>query len=241
MKLWQATFATAVFATALFGASGCSSSSASSTGPVKDAGVSGDAAANRPDVSAPRDDSGTIDTGNDSGVGDDAAPTSCDGGHFGAPDTHRAAAVACPATTARTMLFPDGGPSCTTDSECADAGGGPRCLHGQCSFDQCLVDADCAAGSTCGCANSYYGGNAIHGNGCFTSNCRVDSDCGSGGYCSPSFGAYCGGLTGFYCHKAADTCVNDTDCSCTSSRGGTCHYEPTVSHWQCEAAVVCSG
>jgi hypothetical protein len=237
MKLRGAHFTTAFLATALFGAGACSSSSPSSAEPGADAGVSGDAAGPQGDGSGP------VTTGNDSGGGPGATPTSCDGGPLGPPATHRAADVACPSTSLNAAVFPDGGPPCTTDSECADAGGGTQltCLQGKCSADQCLLDSDCPAGSACGCANSYYGGNASHPNSCFTSECRVDSDCGSGGYCSPSFVGYCGGLTGYFCHKAADTCVNDTDCLCASSQGGRCYYEPTVSHWQCEAVAVCTG
>lgn len=61
---------------------------------------------------------------------------------------------------------------------------------------------------------------------CMPGNCRVDSDCESGGgYCSPSqnaglfvcsdgcSGTCGGGLTGYYCHTAADECVNDCDCA----------------------------
>ncbi len=174
---------------------------------------------------------------------DGQTPGRCAGATLSAPKNHRPADAACPSTAANSSAFPDGGLSCTSDSECsADGGfGPPKCLHGTCSVDQCSVDSDCPSGSGCGCANSYYGGNGLHANACFTSTCRVDSDCGTGGYCSPSFGAYCGGLTGFYCHGPVDTCVNDSDCSCASSHGGTCSYQPTVGHWQCDATVVCTG
>ncbi len=238
MKLGQVTFKTAVLATALLGASGCSSSSTPGAEPGGDAAVSGDAAGSQGDAGGPNG-------GNDSGVQADATPTACDGGPFAPPATHRATDVACSPTTLAAAGFPDGGaPSCNADADCADGGVAGRpltCLQGKCSADQCLVDSDCAAGSACGCADSYYGGNAIHVNSCFTSTCRVDSDCGSGGYCSPSFGAYCGGLTGYYCHKAADTCMNNADCQCASAQGGACTYEPSVSHWQCGPFVVCAG
>jgi hypothetical protein len=235
MKLSRAHFATAVGATLLLGVAGCSSSSPSSAEPGPDAGASGDAAETQGDGSEP------LNAGSDSGGRADAA--SCDGGALGAPVTHRAADVGCSPTSLTAAVFPDGGPPCTADSECVDAGGGVSltCLQGKCSADQCLVDSDCPTGAACGCANSYYGGNAIHANSCFTSQCRVDSDCGPGGYCSPSFGAYCGALTGYFCHTAADTCTNDTDCSCASSSGSQCAFAPASGHWQCGPAVACAG
>jgi hypothetical protein len=190
------------------------------------------------------DASGQVEAGNDSGSKDSGGDTGvlCDGGPLGPPASHRATDVAC--TPGEVTLFPDGGPACTTNAECADAGGAyvtATCLQGRCTADQCLVDSDCAAGNTCGCASSYYGGNAAHPNQCFPSTCRVDADCGADGYCSPSLGGYCGGLTGFFCHRPTDTCHSNSDCSCGSSQGGTCYYEPTVSHWQCEPTVVCAG
>jgi hypothetical protein len=49
-------------------------------------------------------------------------------------------------------------------------------------------------------------------NQCKKGNCRIDSDCGPGGYCSPATDA-CGAVLGYYCHTAADECVNDDDCA----------------------------
>jgi hypothetical protein len=158
----------------------------------------------------------------------------------GVPTEHRAIAVAC--NPGKAPPPPDGGlPACTTDADCAVDGGAynyfSRCLHGLCSFDQCLTDSDCPNG-VCGCSADYYGGNALyHPNLCVSSNCRTDADCGAGGYCSPSRG-YCGAYQGFYCHGAADTCVDPTtDCS---GCGNSCVYAPTVGAFVCGSAV-CAG
>jgi hypothetical protein len=141
----------------------------------------------------------------------------------------------------------DAGVPCTTLADCLDAGEpdyGPykACLGGQCSYQQCLTDSDCPTGTACGCANQF-GGNAIHTNTCVPSQCRVDSDC-EGGVCSPSSGAYCGSLTGFYCHSAADTCETNADC-CGGDGGEPefmqCVYDTTLGHFACQAAMVCAG
>lgn len=226
----------AVLLAMVFGAGGCSSSNPPSSDLGSDAETPGDASGSREDAAQPTE-------AGDASHGDQAR--SCDGGPLGTPDVHRVAEVACPVSTQSAYSFPDGGPVCTTDSECADASnaGIPmKCLQGRCALDQCLVDSDCATGSTCACAGSYYGGNGEHPNRCFPSNCRLDSDCGSGGYCSPSTGGFCGTPTGFYCHGPADTCTSNADCVCESPQaGGACQYEPTVGHWQCEPLAVCNG
>jgi hypothetical protein len=78
------------------------------------------------------------------------------------------------------------------------------------------------------------------------SHCAIDSDCGPGGFCSPSPSADdCNPL--YYCHTAADTCVNDGDCPvaarCDSSDASdcgqpeTCNYDVQTRHWAC--AVQC--
>lgn len=238
MKLRQTYLVAAGVMTAIgVGACGSTGTPASASNELasSDAAIPGDSDVPRRDAADP------ITTPPDSGTPAEGG-TTCDGGALGPPTTHRASSVACPPTSAGSGVFPDGGPSCTTDSECADGGGWSlKCLQGKCSIDQCLADSDCPAGTTCGCSNSYYGGNAIHVNACIMSSCRLDSDCGPGGYCSPSFGAYCGGLTGFYCHGPADTCANNADCSCGPSSAGACAYQPTVGHWQCAAPAVCAG
>ena len=187
----------------------------------------------------------THDAGADHQVVD---PPTGAGGAGGAPVTsrvpseHRPVAVACAAST-RSPPPPDGGArTCTTNADCA-ADGGPTaafstCLHGQCSFDQCLNDADCGATGVCACSSDYYGGNAAyHPNFCVQGNCRVDADCGAGGYCSPSRG-YCGTFQGFYCHTPQDTCVDaKSDCG---GAGPSCIYAPTSGTFVCGGGV-CAG
>ena len=157
-----------------------------------------------------------------------------------APAEHRATATACAPSNAPPI---DGGPmSCTSTIDCVgDAGAFTYynvCLHGVCSFDQCLTDADCGSTGVCACSTDYYGGNSqYHPNVCVPGNCRVDADCGAGGYCSPSRG-YCGSFQGFYCHSPADSCVDATmDCR---NCGTACVYAPTVGSFVC-GAPICAG
>ena len=155
------------------------------------------------------------------------------------PAEHRATAVACAPSR---KPFGDGGlASCASNADCAFDGSSAAfstCLHGSCTFDHCLTDADCAPTEVCACSSDYYGGNAaFHGNVCVPGNCHVDSDCGSGGTCSPSRG-YCGSFQGFYCHTTKDTCVDATkDCG---TCGNACVYAPTTGAFIC-ASVICAG
>jgi hypothetical protein len=193
---------------------------------------------------------GTTGTGGTGGTGGGSGTTGT-GGSGGciaarmspasaAPAEHRSTATACSPSKAPPL---DGGVlSCTSNADCVPDGGLDywgynTCLHGVCSFDQCLTDADCGSG-VCGCSSDYYGGNAAyHPNICVPSNCHVDADCGAGGYCSPSRGR-CGTFEGFYCHTAADTCVDATmDCTLC---GNACVYAPTVGAFVCGGSV-CGG
>ena len=139
-------------------------------------------------------------------------------------------------------VVPDGGiPSCTADSDCTAVSSGlyRYCVQGQCAFDQCLTDSDCGATGVCACSSDYYGGNAAyHPNFCVPANCRLDSDCGPGGYCSPSRGT-CGTFQGFYCHTAADSCVDPTT-DCASCNYNACTYSPAVGAFTCGSSV-CGG
>jgi hypothetical protein len=136
--------------------------------------------------------------------------------------------------------------SCTSDSDCtagADGrcigeGGGPvsnsYCL---CTYDTCMHDTDCPSGQVCACHGSTYMAN--EGNFCSTGNCRVDTDCGPGGYCSPSpVTVTCGGayLAGYYCHSAADVCINGSDCQ--EPGGSACVYSTTDARWQCGPPIM---
>jgi hypothetical protein len=158
------------------------------------------------------------------------------------PAEHRASAPAC--QPSNQPPAPDGGvSSCTTDTDCAGAVNATSlyryCVHGQCAFDQCQTDSDCGATGVCACSSDYYGGNAAyHPNFCVPANCRLDSDCGPGGYCSPSRG-YCGTFQGFYCHTAADSCV-DPAADCASCGYNACTYSPAVGAFTCGSSI-CAG
>ncbi len=111
-------------------------------------------------------------------------------GRHEVPAEHRATAAAC--ARSRNPLADGGFASCSSNADCASDGSTAAfstCLHGSCTFDHCLTDADCGSNEVCACSSDYYGGNAaFHGNVCVPGNCHVDSDCGAGGYCSPSRG-----------------------------------------------------
>jgi hypothetical protein len=155
------------------------------------------------------------------------------------PAEHRATAAAC--APSRNPLADGGFASCTSDADCAFDGGlaaFSTCLHGSCTFDHCLTDADCSPTEVCACSSDYYGGNtAFHGNVCVPANCHVDGDCGPVQYCSPSRGR-CGSFLGFYCHTSKDSCVDATkDCG---TCGNSCVYAPTAGAFVC-GSVVCNG
>jgi hypothetical protein len=131
--------------------------------------------------------------------------------------------------------------NCGSDSTCT-AGTNGRCdfsgggvLSCQCSYDGCQHDTDCPTNQLCACHGSPL---LTGGNTCEPGNCRVDSDCGANGYCSPSAGTgNCGGLAGYYCHTAQDTCVNDTDCNSNTTGDSICEY--AGDHWSCQQELLC--
>ena len=137
-----------------------------------------------------------------------------------------------------------GGGMCSSDTECTDGGVNGRCVESQggvafcgCTYDTCMHDTDCASGQACACHGSTYNSG---GNTCMAGNCRVDTDCGAGGYCSPSYDPTgCGGLLGYFCHTAADLCVNDRDCATT---GGpqVCWYTTATGRWECHPQLFCA-
>jgi hypothetical protein len=194
-----------------------------------DATSSGDAAQDAP---------ATADAATDASPPPDASEDALDPR---VPIYHRPSASACPQQRGRgDMVCPctDGGcmcpgAACTKDSDCSMGTNG-RCLESGgfgpppapiCSYDGCFADTDCPAATPCDCRPSPQSNPA---NVCLTgSDCRVDSDCGPGGYCSPiHYGDWCG--VEYHCHKAADTCVNDSDCD-----GGRCNFNATAGHWIC--------
>jgi hypothetical protein len=130
---------------------------------------------------------------------------------------------------------------CMSDSDCTMGTNG-RCnestggaLFCSCRYDACATDTDCPTGQLCACHGSAYAGG--DGNTCVQGNCRVDSDCGATGYCSPSAGGGCGGLSGYYCHTANDTCVNDSDCNPEGAED--CQYKATDQRWECTMEDLC--
>ena len=107
--------------------------------------------------------------------------------------------------------------------------------HPTACLSMCGTDTDCAMGQLCVCHGSPYSG--VQGNTCIKGNCRVDGDCGAGGFCSPSHGTSgCGGVVGYYCHTAMDTCTDDSDC-----KGGfeVCAFSDADARWKCQPQLLC--
>jgi len=162
----------------------------------------------------------------------DRVPCPQDGGACPVPDD---------CTTCRSVCLDYGqGPSCVTgsgeclsDADCMAHDNG-RCQDNRglwfCTYDSCYSDATCTNGGPCACE----GESGSPGNTCLPGNCRTDSDC-AGGYCSPTLGG-CGnygGVIGYYCHTAADVCLDDADCTTSMAGAGYCMYRPEVGHWAC--------
>jgi hypothetical protein len=197
------------------------------------------------------------------------------GGSGGVPLQHRSKSEPCPAERGPAPQFCAGGTctgqpypapsSCSSDSECT-AGRNGRCFPwaglitaGGCSYDECAADSECGAKTPCICRSSTTDAAA---NVCVVGgNCAVDSDCGPGGYCSPSLdacystnrealieGNNYGGPNPYYCHTAADLCLDDSDCG--SPDGGTtatsscpeftpCAYNVQNGRWECTQLRCC--
>jgi hypothetical protein len=167
------------------------------------------------------------------------------------PIYHRAAPACCP--TERGPA-PSGQPygagkaaGCASDSQCTGGLDG-RCFPfeglvgpGGCSYDPCLTDSDCPSGASCLCRSSASDTSATV---CVAGgDCVLDADCGAGGYCSPSEG--CEGPVAYYCHTAADTCINDADCPPVDAGAETCDtasicaYDAQAKHWACTQVTCC--
>lgn len=206
----------------------------------------------------------------DSGADQAIGPGGCSGhapGPSEVPFFHRATAQACAAGDAT----PDAGSSCSSDADCVPDGGTGltllrTCLHGRCRSDECLVDSDCGNTGLCACArfasptgsggsggaggsnapvaggqSGAAGAGAFARNICLPGNCRVDSDCGTNGYCVASFGP-CGGIDGYYCHTANDSCMNASEDCPPASCGGRplCTYSPAAAAFTCKTQT-CAG
>ena len=167
------------------------------------------------------------------------------------PVYHRAAAIACPSSRpAYDCMVQNGAPStCAKDIDCTKGMNG-RCVGSgrngcNCSYDTCVTDKDCGAGQLCDCRDRWYLG-ANGPNTCMPGNCIVDADCGPHGFCSPSLDPGCGafiGVTGWYCHTAQDTCLDDGDCVGRVDGGfgpPFCGYRPELHYWAC-SATQCVG
>jgi hypothetical protein len=196
----------------------------------------------------------TLSTGSDGGDGGEKkdAPSSGDGAGDAAGDAghevplnHRPNDSQCAQTPAPgTCMLQNVGGQCSQDSQCTSGTNG-RCIENnggalfcQCTYDTCTQDTDCPTGDLCVCHGSPYTFGA--GNTCMMGNCRVDSDCGASGYCSPTVGTSgCGSVGGYYCHTAADQCVNDSDCSGSMSGPELCEWSATNNRWQCTMELLC--
>jgi hypothetical protein len=103
--------------------------------------------------------------------------------------------------------------------------------------DECLSDADCAAGSgqteVCSCAGNTFEYAHATRNLCVPADCRTDAECAPY-LCSPSNGDggpfY--GVQGYYCHTPNDTCSNDSDCVNNGTQG-YCMFSVLSDHWTC--------
>lgn len=141
--------------------------------------------------------------------------------------------------SARGSNEPPDGAGCKSDDQCT-AGKNGRCLRtglgfAECTYDECVADADCGAGGFCNCR----GEGATTANRCVVgSDCRTDADCG-GPFCSPSLTpGGCGGtslaLQGFFCHSARDECIDNADCAGPDVPGETtCDYDKAEKKWRC--------
>ena len=129
---------------------------------------------------------------------------------------------------------------CHFDRECTQGRNG-RCIivratNGQlanaCSYDACAADSECGAGQVCAC--NHTAGGANQGNLCVAAGCRTDADCGAGAYCSPSPNACPSSMntvTGFYCHRAGDACIENTDCGAGPNGARRCVNQ--AGRWTC--------
>ncbi|GAC1561658.1 MAG: hypothetical protein NVS3B10_19370 [Polyangiales bacterium] len=95
-----------------------------------------------------------------------------------------------------------------------------------------MTDADCGSAGVCACRLA----TVAESNVCFRGNCRTDADC-KASWCSPSgvdVSSSCPGLpigtVGYFCHSAADACVDDADCT---GVGESCAFDPDLVHFRC--------
>jgi hypothetical protein len=177
--------------------------------------------------------------------------------HMRVPQNHRVSGSTCPAArgpgficTAEDADDADAAAAnaCSVDTDCnagtngrcfsPDGPGPGECSPTWCSYDECTSDSTCPAGQYCDCrgSSSSYFPNVCVGGG----NCIVDSDCGPGGYCSPgAYAGYCDQPV-YFCHAPQDTCIDDSDCSPSSSTTvlQVCLYDAQLHHFACGDACI---
>ncbi|HHO49804.1 MAG TPA: hypothetical protein ENK18_02780 [Deltaproteobacteria bacterium] len=163
----------------------------------------------------------------------------------GVPDEHRSEAEECVAGRATwevelpiTTSYYGYGDGCTAHEDCTDGDEG-RCSsfsgrggpYLQCTYTECLTDADCGGG-VCRCAGD---GEQDHNTCLPAGDCQTDADCGDD-YCSPSVTS-CGpgwGLLGYFCHTRGDECRSDSDCG---SDYDYCAYDEIEGRWTCRDSI----
>ncbi len=240
------------------GSSGASSSSGGSSGSSGSSSGSSSGGSSSSSGSSSGGSSGSSSgssggsSGSSSGSSGSSSSSSSGGADGGrVPVNHRPNDDQCSTTPQKGSCntgTDSGGPAgqCSSDTQCTTGTNG-RCIYStggalfcMCTYDSCKHDTDCtgSAGTVCACHGSPYTNGA--GNTCKPGDCRVDSDCGAGGYCSPSLGTSgCGTLQGYYCHTAADTCIDDSDCNGSGGGPQACTYSTTTKHWQCTLVPLC--
>jgi len=227
-RLWRRTFS--VLTALAMGACGGSVSSTTGGGGSADGGLEHDAAHGH-------------DGGRGTDAGSDASPPPPLDSGSKLPLNHRPNDSECQAPAPAGECGETGLPQSCADDDACTTGTNGRCIADgpiagcHCTYDTCSQDTDCPTAQLCVCHGSALSDGA--GNTCMPGNCRVDSDCGADGYCSPTASANgCGEVVGYYCHTAADSCVNDTDC-----QGGLpseCIWVDTDSRWECEQGGECA-
>ncbi len=183
-------------------------------------------------------------------MGGSAGSMASGGSHAGAspvaprvPAVHRADALLCvgvfsPPEPIGVAGAGAGYNQCTKHADCTDGvngkcttgGAGRTAYQYSCYYDRCATDADCAASKICYCTASSAARCLSVGN------CRTDADCGGGAYsyCSPSMSWDCAGyrpIDGHHCHTAADSCIDDKDCT----GNDYCNFDVYEARWKCVA------
>jgi hypothetical protein len=153
------------------------------------------------------------------------------------PASHRAVASSCVGVNSppEPVSVPEFS-SCTQHADCT-AGVNGKCVTSgigtgpwtyYCAYDQCATDADCALGMVCYCSQT------TSARCLYIGNCQIDADCGNSGYgyCSPSASWECSVspyVDGYHCHTAADTCLDDSDCTAPNY----CTFDEYTGAWHC--------